>query len=214
MRSRGLAWHAVAGLLLMAVMVRPLMALDFSDIAKEGELRFLTVNPDPEAYRYEARVSLTRLSLETGLVESATCHRRLDPIRKVVIAFNPDRLQTLSVSEFSGIGEVQVEGHLVTLTAVERGASICITVSSHALDLGEAGVWKLHVGPLMRRYLDGYLPMAARLTVSWPQGLLAVSSVAPASQPGFMVAVHPDGAQIDTVFAGRLTGHLELARPR
>ena len=121
----------------MVVMARPLMALDFSDIAREGELRFLTVNPDPEAYRYEARVSLTRQSLETGLVESATCHRRLDPIRKVVIAFNPDRLQTLSVAEFSGIGDVQIEGHLITLTAVERGASICITVSSHALDPGE-----------------------------------------------------------------------------
>ena len=56
MRPRGLAWHAAVGLLLMVVMARPLMALDFSDIAREGELRFLTVNHDPEAYRYEARV--------------------------------------------------------------------------------------------------------------------------------------------------------------
>ena len=125
MRPRGLAWHAAVGLLLMVVMARPLMALDFSDIAREGELRFLTVNPDPEAYRYEARVSLTRQSLETGLVESATCHRRLDPIRKVVIAFNPDRLQTFSVAEFSGIGGCSDRG---PPDHTDRGGARCLNL--------------------------------------------------------------------------------------
>ncbi len=31
-------------------------ALEFSDIAQEGQLRFLAVHPDPSAYRYEPRV--------------------------------------------------------------------------------------------------------------------------------------------------------------
>ncbi|MGA1063777.1 MAG: hypothetical protein ACO3TC_05420, partial [Burkholderiaceae bacterium] len=95
-------------LLLMALPLASIQALEFSDIAREGELRFLAPNPDPNAYRYESRVALTAASLETGLVELATCHRQLDPIRKVVIAFNPQRLKTLTVGEHAGIGGVQV----------------------------------------------------------------------------------------------------------
>ena len=35
--------------------------------------------------------------------------------------------------------------------------------------------WRLHAGPLMRRYLDGYLPMQAKLSFGWPKGLLALA---------------------------------------
>ena len=86
--SEGCRWlRLCVALPLMGLPLVSSHALDFSDIAREGELRFLATNPDPNAYRYESRVALTAASLETGLVELATCHRQLDPIRKVVIAF-------------------------------------------------------------------------------------------------------------------------------
>lgn len=201
-------------LLLMGLPLASSHALDFSDIAREGELRFLATNPDPNAYRYESRVALTAASLETGLVELATCHRQLDPIRKVVIAFNPQRLKSLTIGEHAGIGGVQVDGHLVTLTDVRRGASICIALSSKALDAVDGGGWRLQAGPLMRRYLDGYLPMTASLSVSWPVGLVAVSAVEPRAQPGVDIQTRQDGAELKTVFAGRFTGHFELTKPQ
>lgn len=211
------SWRVLApwvALMLLGLPWASLSALEFSDIAREGELRFLATNPDPNAYRYESRVALTPASLETGLVELATCHRQLDPIRKVVIAFNPQRLKTLSIGEHAGIGGVQVDGHLVTLTDVRRGASICIALSSKALDAVDGGGWRLQAGPLMRRYLDGYLPMAASLSVSWPVGLLAVSAVEPRAQPGVDIHMRQDGAELKTVFAGRFTGHFELTKPQ
>lgn len=207
-------WQRLCATLLLMAPLASSEALEFSDIAREGELRFLATNPDPSAYRYESRVALTAASLETGLVELATCHRQLDPIRKVVIAFNPQRLKTLTVGEHAGIGGVQVDGHLVTLTDVRRGASICIALSSKALDAVDGGGWRLQAGPLMRRYLDGYLPMAASLSVSWPVGLVAVSAVEPRAQPGVDIQMRQDGAELKTVFAGRFKGYFELTKPQ
>ncbi|MEY3016412.1 MAG: hypothetical protein RJB19_724, partial [Pseudomonadota bacterium] len=61
------------------------LALDFDDIAKEGELRFLAKHPEPNTYAYESHVDINADSLSTGIVGVSTCHRQLDPIRKVVI---------------------------------------------------------------------------------------------------------------------------------
>jgi hypothetical protein len=191
------------------------LALDFDDIAKEGELRFLAKHPEPNTYAYESHVDINAESLTTGVVGVSTCHRQLDPIRKVVIAFNPKRLIGLQVISHSGIESVETKGHHVTLTNVSRGANICINLTSRALDrLDERGRdYQLHAGPLMRRYLDGYLPMQAKLNVHWPDGLLRLSDVQPATQPGVKLDASSQGASLDLIFAGRFTGSFLLKRP-
>jgi hypothetical protein len=191
------------------------LALDFDDIAKEGELRFLAKHPEPNTYAYESHVDINAESLTTGVVGVSTCHRQLDPIRKVVIAFNPKRLIGLQVISHSGIESVEATGHHVTLTNVSRGANICINLTSRALDrLDERGRdYQLHAGPLMRRYLDGYLPMQAKLNVHWPDGLLRLSDVQPATQPGVKLDASSQGASLDLIFAGRFTGSFLLKRP-
>jgi hypothetical protein len=191
------------------------LALDFDDIAKEGELRFLAKHPEPNTYAYESHVDINADSLTTGIVGVSTCHRQLDPIRKVVIAFNPKRLIGLQVVSHSGIEAVEAKGHHVTLTNVTRGANICINLTSKALDrLDDSGrTYQLHAGPLMRRYLDGYLPMQARLNVHWTDGLLTLSDVQPASQPGVRLDASSQGASLDLIFAGRFTGSFLLQRP-
>ena len=190
-------------------------ALDFDDIAKEGGLRFLAKHPEPNTYAYESHVDINAESLTTGIVGVSTCHRQLDPIRKVVIAFNPKRLIGLQVISHSGIETVEAKGHHVTLTNVSRGANICINLTSKALDrLDERGQdYQLHAGPLMRRYLDGYLPMQAKLNVHWPDGLLSLREVQPTSQPGVRLEQSDQGASLDLIFAGRFTGSFLLKRP-
>ncbi len=188
------------------------LALELDDVAREGELRFLAERPDPGAYWYESRVQISSESLSTGVVHLATCHRQLDPNRKIVIAFNPERVQTISVTSSEGVGQSQVQGHLVELADVQRGGSICIALRSRALDRVDANTWRLHAGPLMRRYLDGYLPMQAQLSFQWPEGLLRLKETVPGAQPGVRVGASGSGAQLDLVFAGRMRATVDLVR--
>lgn len=191
---------------------RSAQALEFSDIAREGELRYLASHPEPHTYRYESHVRISPESLKTGLVQLSTCHYQLDPIRKVVIAFNKDRLRTLKVVKAEGIEKVEVDRHLVVLTQVARGASICIDLDSQALDPIDQTSWRLQAGPLMRRYLDGYLPMQADLHVYWTEGLLRIQATDPQPQPGVVITESPRGAQMQLIFAGRFRGSIVLAK--
>jgi hypothetical protein len=191
----------------------PLAALELSDVAREGELRFLAVRPDPGAYHYQSQVTITRESLTSGVVSLNTCHRALDPNSRIVIQFNPERVQDIRIAQFEGMAEARVEGHQVELRDVQRGASICIDLQSRVLEELGPGQWRLRAGPLMRRYLDGYLPMQAKLHVQWPGGLLRVADQDPANQAGAQLQTRPDGATWQLTFAGRLSTHLLLQRP-
>ncbi len=184
--------------------------LDMDDIALEGQLRFLAERPDPEAYRYEASAVIDPVSLQTGVVTLKTCHLQLDPNRRVVVAFNRERVQHIEILETTGVGRAWVEGHRVELADVKRGGHVCIGLRSQALESTGEGRWKLHAGPLMRRYLDGYLPMDAKLSLKWPPGLLAVEQTQPAPQPGVRLTEASDGATLDITFAGRMSATWEL----
>lgn len=188
-------------------------ALEFSDIAAEGQIKYLKERPDPGAYSYESRVKITAASLESGSVQIATCHYQLDPIRKVVIVFNPNRIQAIAVKSIDRMASAEVKNNQVVLTDVERGASICIDLQSKALDQVGAGQYRLNAGPLMRRYLDGYLPMAAKIRVDWPSNMLTVEKTAPSEKEGIQVVRGNDGVQLDMVFAGKMTAQIDLKKP-
>jgi hypothetical protein len=188
-------------------------ALELDDVAREGELRFLAVRPDPGAYWYESQVRIAPDSLDTGLVELRTCHHALDPNRRIVVAFNPQRVQHIAIASTQGVGKAWVEGHRVELADVQRGGQVCINLRSRALErIDGSQRYRLHAGPLMRRYLDGYLPMQAKLAFEWPAGLLQVASTQPAAQPGVQVNAQGDGLRMDIVFAGRMSATVELER--
>ena len=189
------------------------LALDFSDIAAEGQIKYLKERPDPGAYSYESRVKITAASLESGSVQIATCHYQLDPIRKVVIVFNPSRIQAIAVKSVDRMASAEVKNNQVVLTDVERGASICIDLQSKALDQVGAGQYRLNAGPLMRRYLDGYLPMAAKIRVDWPTNMLTVEKTAPSEKEGIQVVQGNDGVQLDMIFAGKMSAQIYLKKP-
>lgn len=194
-------------------MVLPAGALELSDVALEGELRFLAERPDPGAYHYTSQLTITPDSLSTGVASLQTCHRALDPNGRIVIQFNRDRVQDIRITTFTGMADAQVDGNKVDLRDVQRGASICIDLRSRVLDEISPGQWRLRAGPLMRRYLDGYLPMQAQLQVQWPAGMLSLVSQEPVNQAGAQLQVRPDGATWDITFAGRLTTLMVLQRP-
>lgn len=108
--------------------------LDMDDIALEGQLRFLAQRPDPEAYRYEASATIDAQSLQTGVVTLRTCHLQLDPNRRIVVAFNRERVQHIEILESTGVGRAWVEGHRVELAEVQRGGHVCIGLRSRALE--------------------------------------------------------------------------------
>jgi hypothetical protein len=188
-------------------------ALEFSDIATEGQIKYLKERPDPGAYSYESRVKITAASLESGSVQIATCHYQLDPIRKVVIVFNPSRIQAIAVKSLDKMASAEVKNNQVVLTDVERGASICIDLQSKALDQVGAGQYRLNAGPLMRRYLDGYLPMAAKIRVDWPTNMLTVEKTTPSEKEGIQVVQGNNGVQLDMIFAGKMTAQIDLKKP-
>ena len=186
------------------------LALDFDDLALEGQIKFFSVRPDPQAYRYESSVRISEDSLSSGLVGLSTCHRALDPNARIVIAFNPERVRHIAITSTEGVGHAEVVDHRVEMSQVQRGGSICIDLVSRALERTSAQRWRLHAGPLMRRYLDGYLPMQASLSFHWPDGLLRLSETRPGVQPGVQVTGNRQGARMDLVFAGRLKATREL----
>jgi len=101
-------------------------ALEISDVVGEGQIRYLKNRPDPSAYTYESKVTISKASLESGVVEIQTCHKQLDPIRKVVILFNKDRIKDIQVRSLDGIAMAEVRNNQVILSEVQKGGSICI----------------------------------------------------------------------------------------
>ncbi len=211
--QRHTLWSLIAiSFLIATVTPRSAVALEFSDIAQEGQLRFLSSHPDPGSYAYDSRVMISEESFHSGVVSLQTCHRKLDPIRKIVIAFNPKRLMALEIVSAEGVGTVEVKGHHVEMTNVTRGASICINLQSKALDRVDDQTYRLQAGPLMRRYLDGYLPMQANLRFEWPRNSLRLKSTNPAPQEGVRLLSAEGNAELDMVFAGRLLANIDLVR--
>jgi hypothetical protein len=210
------AWRTRLGVCALAVCAGAAVsgqarAMEFSDVVTGNELRFLAARPDPEGYWYESRVMLDADSLTTGLVQLRTCHHQLDPTHRIVIAFNAERVQHIAVASAQGVGSAEVVNKRVELRDVQRGGSVCVDLTSRALDATDSG-WRLHAGPLMRRYLDGYLPMRAKLSFGWPKGLLALAHTEPQVQPGVLLTQAEDGAQLDITFAGRMRATLDLTR--
>jgi hypothetical protein len=111
------------------------------------------------------------------------------------------------------MASAEVKNNQVVLTDVERGASICIDLQSKALDQIGTGQYRLNAGPLMRRYLDGYLPMAAKIRVDWPANMLTVEKTAPSEKEGIQVVQGNDGVQLNMIFAGKMTAQIDLKRP-
>lgn len=207
MKQHATAWVCIASLLLTA----PTLAA--GPIGPNDPLTFFEEIVPDTLYRFEANIVIDELSLETGLVNTHTCHHNLDPIDRVEIMFSRDRLEDLEIVSHHGIGEVSRNEHLVSLRNVSRGAGICIFVRTRSLEVAGDG-YILKGGPLQRRFLDSFHPMMMQGTVHLGTHQLAFRSMSPANQPGWAVNVSQGRIEYGGYFAGTLQTEIHFDRVR
>lgn len=207
MKIESAVFFCVAGLLLTPAVPA------VGPIGSNDPLTFFEGVAPESLYRFEAEIVINELSLETGLVDTHTCHHNLDPIDRVEIMFSKDRLNDLEIVSHQGIGQVSRNEHLVSLRDVTRGASICIFVRTRSLEpLGEGYVLK--GGPLQRRFLDSFHPMMMHGTVHLGTHQLAFNSMSPDRQPGWTIDVGPGRIEYGGFFAGTLQTEIRFDRIR
>jgi hypothetical protein len=168
-----------------------------------GELRFLPAAPAKPAHHHTNRLEITARSLEDGWVRLEQCHSDLDPVPESEIIFRPGRIRDLQLGSFHGIGAAAVEGASVQLQDVRRGAGLCLSAETQALEQLGQGMYELRSGPYMRRFLDGYYPMRVTLDIRYPAALELVDHI-PDPQPGFEPQREAQRILLDTWFEGIL----------
>jgi hypothetical protein len=173
-----------------------------SDV-NEGQLKFLANLPDKPVHHHHNHIVIAATSLADGWVKLDQCHRNLDAVPRAEIVFNPGRSRGLQVVRFQNIGKVWVEGASVQLRDVAHDAELCLRLESRALVNDGDGIYSLHNGPFMRRFLDGYYPMRVSMAVDYPDEL-TLADVIPAAQEGFEISYREGGLDLDARFEGRL----------
>jgi hypothetical protein len=169
----------------------------------DGELVFLERLPEKPVHHHHNHITITDSSLIDGWVELAQCHRNLDAVPRSQVIFRSEHTRDLRVAGYFNIGEVWVEGPSVQLKDVARGAELCLALESRALTRDGGGIYSLHNGPFMRRFLDGYYPMRVSMVVDY-SAALALVDVTPAAQTGLDIAYRNGGLDLDARFEGRL----------
>jgi hypothetical protein len=168
-----------------------------------GELRFLEAAPAKPAHHHSNRLQITAQSLADGWVSLEQCHSDLDPVPRSEIIFRPGRIRDLRLVSVDRIAQAYVEGAAVQLRDVRRGASLCLSAETRALEHLGQGIYELRSGPYMRRFLDGYYPMRVTLDIRYPLELELVDHT-PDPQPGFEPQHQPQRILVDSWFEGAL----------
>ena len=135
-----------------------------------GQLNWLTEEETLGQYGLENNLTVTRSSLSDGWVQFTQCHNNLDPIRKIIVQYNPKNTRALQVQSADKIESVGIDenNRAAVLIGVEKQARVCISGESKSLEETAEG-YLVKRGPYMRKFLDGYYPMALKETISWPQ---------------------------------------------
>lgn len=177
----------------------------------EGQLRFLETLPDKPLYHFRNRVSITESSLQDGWVRIHQCHDNLDAVPSLQIVYGTGKVRNLAILSSTAVGKSWAEANSVQLQDLKRGASICISAESRVLkpdDLGTGFI--LASGPYMRRFLDGYYPMRATLTVQLDTDRLRFAGSQPEPQPGFAMRQQGREVSYDAQFEGMLRTELRF----
>lgn len=178
----------------------------------DGELRFLTSEPERPVHHHHNRLTITRASLETGWVQLEQCHSHLDPVPRSQIMFRRDGVRALRVIRREHIERAWVEGHSVQMVNVAPGARLCLEAETRALTGDAQTGYQLRNGPFLRRFLDGYYPMRVSQEVILATPLLFLD-LDPAPQPGLRLELAPGLVRYEALFEGQLRTTLRFALP-
>jgi len=178
------------------------------DEVNEGELTFIPPLAEKDVVSTDAVVKLTDDSLETGMVSLKQCYRNLDPVPEVDVVYRYKNMQQLRIVSSGNIAVAKVVGNSVQLKDVTNGAFVCIAADVHLLEKidekGSEDTYVMSFGPYYRRFLDGYYPYHATVSISYPEDLLDFSVISPSTRPHFELVRTPGKLLLDTWFEGIL----------
>jgi len=178
----------------------------------EGQLRFLDTLPDKPLYHFRNQVTISDSSLVDGWVGIQQCHENLDAVPSLQIVYGVGRIRNLEIVSGTSVGKSWIEANSVQLQDLQRGANICIRAESRVLQPDEFGTgYILASGPYMRRFLDGYYPMRATLTVHLDTDRLRFAGSQPEPQPGFIMRESGREISYEALFEGMLSTELRFA---
>ncbi|MGV6826894.1 MAG: hypothetical protein ACWA5Q_07950 [bacterium] len=175
----------------------------------EGELDFLTSEPEKPPHLHHHHLRISQSSLTDGWVSLFQCHQQMAVTGSAEIAFHPERSRNLKVTFTDNIGHTSVEGHSVQMEDIQHGAVLCLSLETHALHQQE-NAWVLRNGPFMRRFLDGYFPLLLTMTVDWRNTDLCLAQMTPTPQPGLDLYTINDFLRLEALFEGQLMTALEF----
>lgn len=170
----------------------------------EGALSFLPAKGLDKVHHHQNELKISRDSISHGWVQLNQCHPHLDKVPRLQILFRKNFARDLKVTVSQNIEKAWVEGHRVLLRNIRENAKICIRAETRALRIGDSGKLELHSGPFMRQFLDGYYPMHVSMKITYPAGLLKLTTLHPTPQPGFDIKSVPGSISYDTFFEGKL----------
>ena len=181
---------------------------DDSDMAiddvNEGQLTFIPQPADKAVLSTNAVVTMTKASLDTGLVSLQQCYRNLDPVPEVDVVYRYKNMQQLRIVSSGNIAETRVAGNSVQLKDVTVGAFVCIAADVTLLEKVADGFYLLSMGPYYRRFLDGYYPYHTIITLNYPFELIDFNDISPPTGPDFKVRRKPGELILDAWFTGVL----------
>ena len=177
----------------------------------EGELRFLSAPPASPVHHHQNQISLNTESLLSGWAKLAQCHHHLDPVPRMQIVYNQDRIRNLAISRSENIGRSWVHENSVQMDQVARNALICITADTQALEAAGKNTFVLTNGPYMRRFLDGYYPMQVSMRVNWDIPGFHFIDITPEVQTGLVFTQKANEVGFDAIFEGELRTRIRFS---
>ncbi|MBN2865772.1 MAG: hypothetical protein JXK16_07170 [Thiotrichales bacterium] len=150
-----------------------------------GQLNWLTEAQTAGQYGLENSLTVTQTSLTDGWVTFTQCHNNLDPIRKIVVQYNSNNTRGLTLQSSEKIESVNIDesNRAAVLIGVKKHARVCISGESKSLEETADG-YLVKRGPYMRKFLDGYYPMALKETIKWQQTDLKLNTTGMQTQLG------------------------------
>ncbi|MGD8782977.1 MAG: alpha/beta hydrolase [Thioalkalispiraceae bacterium] len=170
----------------------------------EGNLVFLSQEPEGALHHHHNSVTISPASLNDGWILIEQCHSNIDRVPAAQIVFSKSRVKNIQIVSYQNIEKAWVEDASVQFENVKDEATICIQANTRSLMQLPDGSYKLRNGPFMRRFLDGYFPLHVSLDLNYGQTDLVLTSFSPTIQEGFDVKQREGKISIDTVFEGRL----------
>ena len=212
-------WHSVR-ILLLALMACPAFAATEEELffkgtahVNEGPLHFLDGAPDKPLYHFHNQVSITDSSLADGWVGIKQCHENLDAVPSLQILYGAGKVRNLKILSSQAIGRSWTEDNSVQMQDLQPGASLCLSAESRVLQADEFGTgYILSSGPYMRRFLDGYYPMRASLTVRLDTDNIRFAGAQPDAQPGFNTWQRGREIGYEAYFEGMLRLEMRFTR--